>query len=152
MAVDWGQRRIGLALGMGSNSFPLPPLEVSSVSRAVEYIVALILEKGVTDVVVGAPFTLKGKKGESYLRAEELAETLKAKLESIGERGVKVTLFDERFSSKAAENLYRYPQRAFRTRKKSGDKKRWRRFKDSISAYVILLDYMEHSESSRSTD
>ncbi|HEY6193763.1 MAG TPA: Holliday junction resolvase RuvX [Candidatus Eisenbacteria bacterium] len=99
LAVDWGERRIGLALSdpLGILATGLPTLEIRGEAEAVARVADTIRTVGADSVVVGLPLTLAGRKGDAAQAAERFARLLEAA------SGVSVSLFDERLTSALAE-------------------------------------------------
>lgn len=129
LAVDYGSRRIGLALGdtrLGI-AVPLESLENKG-ERTLLGLVEKIKELGVHAVVVGLPLTPSGKEGQRAREVREFTERLRAHLPE----GVEILFWDERYTTIEAYSL----MEGLKASKK-------KRLKDSLSAYVILLEYME---------
>ena len=96
LGVDWGSKRIGLALGDSETKMATPFKTVGSLNE----LVALAKEEMVDVIILGKPIKMRGE-GEGiapvFTRfAEELQEHLPE---------VKIELVDERLSSKAADAL-----------------------------------------------
>ena len=66
MALDLGNRRIGLALGPAPNlpSVPLGFQERTSLKHDVRRVLAVAGERGVKGLVVGMPYSLSGESGK----------------------------------------------------------------------------------------
>jgi putative Holliday junction resolvase len=95
LAVDWGMRRIGLAVSDPSGVIPsaLPTLVVRGREHAIEGVVKVVAEQEVERIVVGLPLLMSGARG----RAAEAAEAFAALL---AERtGLTVETYDERLTS-----------------------------------------------------
>ena len=110
LAVDWGTRRIGLALSdsLGLTAQPLPPHHLpdgQDPAHAPTYLarvlLKLIAEHEVSRIVLGLPLELSGAKGPAALAVEALADALKARTD------VPIELWDERFTSALAEQSLR---------------------------------------------
>ncbi len=101
LGVDLGTRRIGVALSdeLGLIAQALPTLEPPTDEDALLAIRAFIDRYGIAEVVVGFPKNMDGTIGP----AAEKALAFARRLEEGG--GVKVTMWDERLTSKAAERL-----------------------------------------------
>jgi putative Holliday junction resolvase len=101
LAVDFGTKRIGLALAHGGVAVPLATLARKSDAEAVAAIAALAREEGVTALVVGEPRRLDGSAGDAALRARAFAKKL-------GEATrLPCALVDEALTSHAAEERLR---------------------------------------------
>jgi putative Holliday junction resolvase len=124
--VDWGARRIGLAVSdpLGVIASPLPTLEIRGEAQAVARVADTIRELEADAVVVGLPLTLSGERGESAEAAERFAARL-------GEAsGVPVSLYDERLTSALAERRLR----------ETGTRTRGRKGRVDQGAAVALLE------------
>ena len=97
--MDWGQRRIGLAVSdaLGILATGLPTLEIRGEAEAVARVADTIRNVEADSVVVGLPLTLAGGRGEAAVAAERFAEALRRAA------SVPVSLFDERLTSALAE-------------------------------------------------
>jgi putative Holliday junction resolvase len=137
LAVDFGERRIGVALSdpSGTIASPLITLPRRTGKRPpIAELIRIMDEREVVHVVVGLPLTLAGDDSEWTTTVRAFAATL-------GERsGRPVTLVDERFSSVIAERAVRG----------SGLKKSEREDKsrvDAAAAAVILQSFLnQHVE------
>ena len=114
LAVDWGERRIGLALSdaLGILATGLPTLEIRGEAEAVARVADTIREVEADSVVVGLPLTLAGRKGDSALAAERFAQLVHEAC------GVPVSLYDERLTSALAQR--RIHETGARTRGRKG--------------------------------
>lgn len=101
LGIDLGTRRIGVALSdeLGLTAQPLPTLEPSTEDDALAAIRGLVERYGVREVVVGLPKNMNGTLGP----AAEKALAFARRLEEGGP--AKVTMWDERLTSAAAERL-----------------------------------------------
>lgn len=126
LAVDWGGRRIGLALSdpLGVLASPLPTLEIRGEAEAVARVADTIREVGADSVVVGLPLTLKGERGEAAEAAERFAARLREACQ------VEVSLYDERLTSALAQRRMR----------ETGEKSRGRKGRVDAGAAVALLE------------
>ncbi len=93
VALDVGERRIGVAITDPGETFSLPvrTLErTDSVHADLEAIVALLREYGATTVVVGDPISLSGERGPATRRMDAFVGLLEkvygAPIERIDER------------------------------------------------------------------
>jgi putative Holliday junction resolvase len=95
LAVDWGERRIGLAISdpTGTIASGLETLEVRSESDAVARVLAVATRAEATSILVGLPLLLSGERGSAAVAAEGFAARLRA------EGKLPVDTFDERLTS-----------------------------------------------------
>ncbi len=98
-AVDFGLKRIGIALSDDRKKLALPFITVEGGKKGVANTVAALQQKKgeIEKILVGLPLLMSGQKGEMALAAEAFAKAL-------GEAtGIPVELYDERLSSKMAD-------------------------------------------------
>ena len=98
LALDIGDRRIGLAVGDDAHglSRPLRTLVRRSVVKDLAEIERIAREEAVDALVIGLPLTLNGEEGHQAKRTRRFA-TASEKL------GLPVRLYDERHTSSEAE-------------------------------------------------
>lgn len=131
LGVDWGERRIGLALSdeSGTLASPLATLTRRAGKRPpVTDILRACETHGVTAVVVGLPLDEAGAEGASATAARALAQALER-------RGAPpVTLWDERMST----------ARVLRAVREAGGTARGRKDDlDAMAAAVLLQTYLD---------
>ena len=126
LAVDWGERRVGLAVSddLGILATGLPTLEIRGEAEAVARVADTIRTVEADSVVVGLPLTLKGERGEAARAVERFAEALRR------ETPVVVSLYDERLTSALVERRMR----------ERGEKSRGRKGRVDQGAAVALLE------------
>ncbi len=140
LGIDFGTRRIGVAVSdeLGITAQPLPSLEPSSEQEALSVIQGLIDQHGVLEVVVGLPKNMNGSIGPA-------AEAALAFARRLGEGGAaKVTMWDERLTSRAAERLLIEADLSRAKRK---------RHVDQMAAVLILQGFLDryHRQRERSS-
>ena len=105
LAVDWGEKRFGIALSdpLRMIAQPLVTLTRRAGKRApVGPIADLIKQHDVAEVVVGLPLTLEGDEGDNAREARALGD-------AIGQRsGVPVHYLDERMTTAQAVRAARH--------------------------------------------
>lgn len=133
VAIDLGARRIGVAVsgGGGSLAFPRRTIQRSG-DRAADHraVAEVALEVGAEVVVVGLPLSLDGSRGPAArLVAEEVEELGRV----LAGHGVRVEMYDERFTTVTADA-------ALATAGKRGPERR--RSVDSAAATVLLESWL----------
>lgn len=130
MAVDIGQRRIGVALSDigGAIAQPAVVIEQRGWHHMLAQIRRLVNENEVERVVVGLPLRMDGSEGEAAARARAFAARLQAAL------AVPVELQDERLSTAEAERTMI-----------AGDARRAerRQHRDAVAAALFLQTYLD---------
>lgn len=140
LGVDYGARRLGLALSDHTASLARPwrTIAAGSTPRASAEIVAQIITAGAADdfsdadgiqnVVVGLPRRLSGEDTDQTQPARDFATALQDL------SGLPVVLQDERLSSREAESRLAIKEKDWRRRKEK---------LDAAAAAVILQDYLD---------
>ena len=134
LALDWGQKRVGVAISdpTGTLARPLQTLVRGSREDDFAAVEELVVRYDVGLVVVGQPISLDGTEGPEALRAARCAEALAARLP------VPVSSWDERYSTVAADEILRRNRK-----KKRGRGARARDGVDAVAAAVILQSYLD---------
>ena len=130
MALDLGEKRIGVALSDPTRTIASPHSVLTRKSRledAARY-AHLIAENGVMLLVIGLPITLGGREGERAAWVRDYAADLAERLP------VPIAFWDESLSTVEA-------QAALRAQGRRGKKLRER--VDAVAAAVILQSYLD---------
>jgi len=130
LAIDYGSRRLGVAISDPMNIIAqgLPTLENDRI--VYDQLRVIVKEHQISCIVVGMPYTLKGKAGTKAKEVEQFIERLRTEV------GVPVTTWDERFTSKLAAEAIRA----------MGTKKMKRRRKgavDQMASVLLLQSYLD---------
>ena len=129
-AIDYGKRRIGIALSDKNRKIALPLAMVEGGKKAVQNIRNSLPVKEVDLILLGLPLEMSGKKGEMSKIVEEFAKILQNAL------NISVQLIDERLTSKEADRkLKELPL----TGKNRTDKL------DMVAACILLQTYLDQS-------
>jgi putative Holliday junction resolvase len=131
LALDFGSKRIGLAVSdpAGDFAFPAGELERHGEERDLEALRGLAAERGVVRVVVGLPLHMSGRSGPE-------AEAARAFAARVGEAtGLPVELLDERWTSREAERALRAVQPRRRRRERA--------HLDAAAAAILLRTWLE---------
>jgi putative Holliday junction resolvase len=103
LAVDWGQRRIGLAVSdpQGIIATGLPTIEVKSQEQGVLRVAEAAAEHEANRIVVGLPLLMSGERGEAAESAQRFADAIATRT------GLMVVTYDERLTSALSERRLR---------------------------------------------
>ena len=74
LGIDYGMKRIGLAISDPSNTIARSYGLVINGKKAVEQIREIVAQEGITHLVFGLPLHMSGDKGDKDLLVEEFAE------------------------------------------------------------------------------
>lgn len=130
LCVDYGQKRIGMALSdeLGITARPFGKIEEESEEARIKEIERVVEENGVIEVVVGLPLTLEGNVAQAASRVIAFARDLNRFL------CLPVVTWDERLSTKESERIL-IDAGMSRTKRKG--------VVDSVAAAVILQSYLD---------
>ena len=119
LGIDWGEKKIGLAIGDDELNIATPLTVVGNIDEVLE----IIKKDSIDKIILGLPNKLDNKKSETYNKViifkKELEEKLSSPIETI----------DERLSSKAADAL----DGSIKTKADQ----------DAIAAMLILQTYLD---------
>lgn len=130
LAIDYGSKRIGLALSDPFKIFAYPYITLPNNEKTREEIQKIISEKGIVKIIIGLPYKEDGGIGELGSTIQKFADSLKKSFSQ------EIEFWDERYSSSiASERILA-----------SGIRKKARRDKaliDKNAAAVILQEYLD---------
>ena len=138
LSIDYGTRRIGLALSdlLGITAQGLDTLQVRSVDQAVEQIAQIATQSEVGTLLVGLPKNMDGTSGEQTEAVRAFGEQLSQKT------NLPARFWDERWTSRAA----------MRTMHEMGLKTKGRkRDVDRIAATMMLQEYLNAMSNEQQT-
>lgn len=135
LGLDVGQKRIGVALSDpdGKVASPLSVVDVSTTAAVFSELKKLSDVHQVDEVVVGLPLTLRGERAIEAEKAVSFGEGLSQHLE------IPVRFWDERLSTRVANEVLRTAKTKKKSRKQAVDK---------VAAAVILQGYLDWLQSS----
>ncbi len=130
LALDPGTKRIGVALSdeLGWTAQPLETYERRSVAADVAHIQQLVDRHQVKRIVMGFPVRLDGTLGPAALQVQEFI----GQLEQIVT--IPIVTWDERMTTKAAEEILIQANMSRRKRKGTVDR---------VAAAILLQSYLE---------
>lgn len=136
LGIDYGARRIGLALSDATATLASPwrlvqrpPSEPETVRLLIKEITALAKDDdGLEAVVIGWPRRLDGSPTDETRHVEAFARAIEAAIE------IPVVLQDERLSSREAES---------RLARRESDWRKRKALLDAAAAAIILQDYLD---------
>jgi putative Holliday junction resolvase len=141
LAIDYGQKRLGLALSDEHRvtSRPYATWTRTNRRRDLARLRELARQQGVRRIVVGLPLHLDGTPSEMSEEAKSFAARVEKTL------GIPVELMDERLSSwEAGQTLTARKSRTRESRAASGHAARVRKTPlDDVAAAIILRDYLD---------
>lgn len=130
LAIDYGQKRCGVAvtdiLKIAANGLP-----TVATKDILKFIKDYCAKEDVEEIVVGQPKTLRNEPSESMKYINPFLGQLRKELPDM-----KVTMFDERFSSSIAH------REMLAAGMKKSDRQR-KELADEMAATIILTDYLQ---------
>jgi len=131
LAVDWGERRVGLAVSDPREVIAsgLKTLLVRSAAQGARKVAQVALELGADCVVVGMPLRMDGGRGTAAEAAQRFADLVRE------QSGLPVETYDERFTSAlSARRLREVGVRTGHAKERV----------DQGAAVVLLESYLAH--------
>ena len=125
--MDYGQKRIGLAISDDFKTFaiPLPVLKVKSFSDAISKLQRIIKSQKIDEIVIGLPLNTKGNETKQSIQTRYFSNALKST------NGANIIFRNELFTTKEAEqNLKNYSPKI-------------KENKDSEAARILLQEYLD---------
>lgn len=135
LAIDHGTKRTGFAAtdALRLARTALDPYSGTGDSDALlAHVAKLLDERSIATFLVGLPMNMDGSDGPRAADVRAFAARLRARFSAL-----EIVLYDERLTTKAAEELLRASGK--------NDAER-RRLRDSYSALVLLSDWIESGE------
>ncbi|RJQ65055.1 MAG: Holliday junction resolvase RuvX [Stygiobacter sp.] len=129
LAIDFGSKRIGIAITDPLNMFAYPLTTLSNDSTFIEKFKKILTEYSVVRIIVGMPYKESGEESVTGKVVLEFVENLKKQVT------LEIILADERYSSEIAK------QRIIES-VPSKKKRRDKSLLDKNAAAVILEDYL----------
>lgn len=132
MAIDFGTRRIGVALSdilqLTAHGYETISWNGQDSRYAVDRIARIVLDQSVTEIVIGQPRRTDGEISESQRKAQEFGEVLAAAT------GIPPHYRDERYTTVIASRYLLETGVSGRNKKK---------VVDQVAAEIILQEYLE---------
>ena len=130
LGLDWGSKRIGIAISTNSTGIALPlrTLSRTSWTNDVSTIKNIIETHNVSMIIIGLPLLLSGKLGQQALDIKNAVTNLQTEIE------IPINLFDERLTTQQSYKILKETQ----TKNSKIDEKI-----DEVSACLILQSYID---------
>lgn len=122
IGLDIGDKNIGIAISDKNNKLATPMTTLKNDNNFKISLLELIKEYSIGKIIIGLPISLKGKEESQAKKVRDFIKDIDL------EKEAKVVFYDERFTTKIAEQNI----------KKSLKKKK----NDVLSATVLLNDYL----------
>jgi putative Holliday junction resolvase len=143
LAIDYGQKRLGLALSdeYGVTASPFATWTRTNRRRDLARLRELARQRAVQRIVVGLPLHLDGTPSEMSQEVMSFAERVEKALD------IPVEVMDERLSSWEAKQTHLAKNSRPRTRRGSPDRGESARKTplDDVAAAIILRDYLDRT-------
>lgn len=134
LAIDWGSKRTGIALGDATSFLALPYTDPAPTPQLFDILNELTKDKGIKTIVVGYPTGLTRKKTEVTKKVDIFISKLQDKFPNI-----RIVTLNERATTQAASNMLR----------NEFDSLNYKPSKDNINhaaALALLQRYFNHEE------
>lgn len=137
LGIDFGERRVGLALSSedGKYAFPYKTVANTGAHVVIKEISVICKQEEVATIVIGLPLDQNGTVGPQARTVKQFAEALGQSVSAA------IEFQDERFSSALATQLFREAGKSV---------KKTRHLIDQSSAQLILETYLERKHAALS--
>lgn len=129
LGIDLGASRIGIAISDELGMLAHPVETIPNDSGFLAKLQKMVIEKGITAIVMGIPRNMDGSYGPAAEKAKLFLSQLKTEFP-----GVQLIPWDERLTTKEAQRLLHAAGR---------DVKKSRPVIDQVAAQVILQSYLD---------
>jgi len=127
LALDYGQENIGIAISDPTNSIAIPVSIVKNDKNLILYLKKFTNNNRVGEIIIGLNISLSGKLGDENRKKMEIFS------EKISRLGIPIKFWDERLTTKIANNIKREQHKRSDRNKKI----------DDIAAALILQNYLD---------
>ena len=136
MGIDFGLARIGIALSDETKFLASPYLTYKRKNEKedIDFFVDLIRRQNVDEIVCGLPLNMQGEEQQIAQYTREFINKLMNSLDIQSDKKIKVEFVDERMSSVMADDILKKTIKDWKKRKEK---------LDSVSASIILQDYLD---------
>ena len=135
MSIDYGEKRVGIALSdpLHTISYPLCVINKKNENQLVDEIIRIINDKLVEKIIIGLPLSMSGSYSEQTKKVIVFKDFL---IKELSDRSLSIDIdtIDERLSSVSAKNIM--IQQGVKTGHNKGRI-------DELSASIILQEYLD---------
>jgi|TARA_B110000263_G_scaffold247835_1_gene261478 putative Holliday junction resolvase len=133
LSIDYGERRIGFAIGNSNRKIatPLSVIQNVSLDSVIENIIQVVKNYEIDSIIIGIPLNEDSTESMQATRVRDFCSKIKKKI------NLTIMGVDERFTSVNSEKLLLDLDMSRKKRKK---------YIDSIAATIILQSYFANNE------
>lgn len=135
LALDFGLKRIGVAISDEDKLIAFPRDYFTNEKNVFEKIIDLVINEKVSKIIIGLPLNFKSKETDITKKARDFGNKLNL-LIKLKKLNIEIIFFDERFTSSIAQNKMINSDYSKKNRREKG-------ILDSLSAQIILQDYLD---------
>lgn len=130
LALDFGKRRIGLAISdeLGITAQGLETVQRTNIREDIQRLAQLISEKSVSLILMGNPLHMSGSESRQAEYARDFASRLSERT------GVEVRFWDERLTTVAAQRVLKESGISIQKRARAVDR---------LAAVILLESYLD---------
>lgn len=128
IGLDWGEKRVGVAVSDPLGISALPVRSLDNDDKLIENLKNIIREYDAGEIVLGLPRQMSGASGAAASKTMKFCEKLSKELP------IKVSLWDERLTTKAAQGAFQAS---------GAPRKKRKAFIDAVAAGIMLQSYID---------
>lgn len=141
LGIDWGEKRIGLAMADSETKIAIPFKVVGSVND----VALTVKDEKIDIIVIGKPLKMRDEKHKIQNEFLVFLNQIKKKIK------IPIQTIDERLSSKAANVLLNARNKQKNTKRIEKNNKKIKAPIDAVAAMLILQSYMDSHNVERIT-
>lgn len=135
LALDFGLKRIGVAISDEDKLIAFPRDYFINEKNVFEKIIELVIQEKISKIIIGLPLNFKSRETDITKKTRDFGNKLNL-LIKLKKLNIEIIYFDERFTSSIAQNKMINSNYSKKNRKEKG-------LLDSLSAQIILQDYLD---------
>lgn len=140
LAIDWGKKRIGLAISDPFNNYAIPLMPLENNEKIFISITQKVIEYKISQIVIGFPLLSNNEESTLCKIIKDFSEKLDEEFKN-QKLDISIVFQNEFYSTKNAK---------IKITEFVNNRKKWESFKDSYSALIILEDYLSNIHNERS--
>ncbi|MCX7834344.1 MAG: Holliday junction resolvase RuvX [Ignavibacteria bacterium] len=135
LAFDFGLKRIGVAISDENKLIAFPRDYLINEKDVFDKIIDISKKENISKIIIGLPINFKSKETEITKKAKDFGNKLEL-LIKLKKLNIEILFYDERFTSSIAQDKMINSDYSRKKRREKG-------ILDSLSAQIILQDYLD---------
>jgi putative holliday junction resolvase len=138
LGIDYGARRVGIALSDINKIFSFSKGHLKNDSNLLSNLMGIIKQENIIKIIIGYPLNLKSQKTAQTLEVDKFIDAFKSNLTK-NQLTTEIICEDERLSSRLAQDYINKSELKLKRKRDKG-------LVDEISASIILQSYLDKNK------